>query len=693
MIDRLLRPRSIAIVGASATPSSLGASVLANLDRAKFSGAIHLVNPKRAEIGGRPCVASVDDLPDSVDCAVLAIPRAGVMEAVLACAKKGVGGVIIFSAGFAESGAEGRAEQERIREISRQYGMVVEGPNCLGMANYVDCVAITFVTTHMATPMRSEGIAILSQSGAMAAVLGVSLRHRALEISFSISTGNEAASGVEDYLEYVIEDPHSKVIAMIVEQFREPKRFLSLVTRARAAGKSVILLHPGSSSAARASAATHTGAMVGDFQVMNTKVEHAGVVMVDTVEEMVDVADILIRCKSLPQAGTAVITDSGAYKAMTMDLCETLELPLPSLSDKTSAGLKAALPDFIPPTNPLDLTAQALVDPGIYRRILPVLLDDEGFGSLVLTVILTDRATGDLKLPNILEAIRETKSTKPVIFAGMDEGAEIDPQHVAQLRQLGVPFFDSPTRAFRALARLTAYANAMNRTAEAPVEVAAVTLPEPGVIPEYRSKQILASVGIPVPQGELATNIGEARAIAERIGYPVVLKAQAAALSHKSDAGGVALNIQDAAALDAAWSKMQADVAHHMPQLVLDGILVEKMGPRGTEIIVGGRNDPDWGVVLLIGFGGVLAEALHDVRLIAPELSVPAIVEELYRLRSAALLRGFRGVPPLDVTAVANIVARLGQFMLNSPSVQEVDINPVLVYPEGAVALDGLIYA
>lgn len=692
-IDRLLRPRSIAIVGASATPAALGACVLANLERAKFSGSVYLVNPNRTEIGGRHCVASVDLLPNSVDCAILAIPSAGVLDAVLACAKQGVGGVIIFAAGFAEAGVKGRAEQERIGAISLQSGMIVLGPNCLGMANYVDGVPLTFVTTEPRRTTSTCAIAILSQSGAMAAILGVSLTHRALEISFSISTGNEASSGVEDFLEYVIGDPHTKVVAMIVEQFRQPARFLSLVRKSRAAGKTLVLLHPGSSSAARESAATHTGAMMGDYLVMKTKVQHAGVVMVETIEELVDVADILVGCPALPNGGTAVFTDSGTFKALTQDLCETLGLPLPSLDDETAAGLRAALPDFIPATNPLDLTAQALIDPGLYQRTLPIVLADERFGSVVLAIILTDEATSGRKLPPILEAIREATLTKPLLFAGLDEGARIDPSYVEQLRNLGVPFFPAPSRAFRALARLTACVSATSQTSGAPVENSSVAAIDPGVIPEYRSKPILGSLGIPVPAGALATTTSEARAIAERLGYPVVLKAQASALAHKSDAGGVALNIRDEAGLDAAWDKMYADLSGHLPQLVLDGILVEKMAPRGIEMIVGARNDPEWGVVLLVGFGGVHAEALQDVRLLAPDLSVDAIVEELFHLRSAPLLRGFRGEPALDAMAVAQIVAKMGQFMLSCPWVQEVDINPVVVYPKGAVALDALILA
>ncbi len=225
-IDRLLRPRSVAIVGASATPGSLSGAVLANLERAGYTGSIHLINPKRSEIGGRSCLASIDDLPDAVDCAVLVIPRAGVVEAVAACGRRGVGGVIVFSSGFAEAGDEGRADQERVRLLAAQYGMVVEGPNCLGLVNYVAGVPLTFVSTDMTPPTGSKGIAILSQSGAMAAVLGVSLRDRALGISYSISTGNEAASGVEDYLDFVLTDPNTGVVVMIVEQFREPQRFL-----------------------------------------------------------------------------------------------------------------------------------------------------------------------------------------------------------------------------------------------------------------------------------------------------------------------------------------------------------------------------------------------------------------------------------------------------------------------------------
>jgi acyl-CoA synthetase (NDP forming) len=505
-------------------------------------------------------------------------------------------------------------------------------------------------------------------------------------------------SCVEDFVEYLIEDPHSRVLLMIVEKFRKPEKFLAMAARARSRGKFIVLLHPGKSSAARASAETHTGAMVGDYEVMRTKVEHAGVVVVDTLEELIDVSEMLVRFPALPSGGAVVLTESGAFKALSLDFCDHVGLPLPGLKETTATALRAALPEFIPPTNPLDLTAQGLVDPGLYRRTLPPILEDDGFGSLVLAIILTDEATSELKFPPILEAIGEIKPKKPVVFAGLDEGARVPVSYIHQLRALGVPFFPSPERAYRALARITAFADQESRLqslgkAEDGVPAAQrLQLPE-GVIPEYKSKDVLRALGIRVPDGHFATTVEEAMAAAAQLGFPVALKAQSAQLSHKSDAGGIALNLTGNAAVTAAWIEMHASVRRACPGLVLDGILVEKMGAHGMELIVGVQNDPDWGPVILIGAGGVLAEALHDVRLVAPDLPVDLIVNEILQLKSAALLRGFRGSPALDVRAAAVIAQRLGAFALANPKVKEVDINPLIVFSQGqgAVALDALI--
>ena len=691
-INRLLRPRSIAIVGASETPGSLGASVLANLVRNEFSGDIHLVNPKRETISGRPAVPSVEALPEGVDCAILAIPRVAVLDTMRQLAARKAGAAIIFAAGFAEGGEQGVADQQEIGRIAHEAGMVVEGPNCLGSVNYLDRIPLTFIDTHVKTPSPG-GVGIVSQSGAMAAVLAVMLESRTLDLTYSVSTGNEAGSGVEDYVEFMIADEKTRIIAMIVEQFRDPARFLALMDKAREAGKLVALLHPGKSSAARESAATHTGAMAGDYKLMRAKVERAGVVVAETLEELGDITEIAARCPSLPSGGTAVLGESGALKALTLDLAEELELELPTLNDDNAPALRAALPEFVPVSNPLDLTAQGLVDPDMYYRTLAALFEDDRVGTIFAGIIQTNPSTIGIKLPPFLKAVRELKATKPVIFGGVDEGADVPADWIEQLRAEGIPYFPTTERALRAIRRLSAAgARDASKTDAAPATVPALAS-EKGVVPEYKAKALLAPLGIPFPKGQFAATVEDAIAAAEAIGGPVVMKAQAAALSHKSDAGGVALNLVGADAIRAAWDKMFADVKRYDASIILDGVLIEAMGVRGLELIVGAKNDPQWGPVILAGFGGVTAEILQDVRLLSPDMTKEAIVAELGKLKQAALLHGYRGAPALDVEAVADLIVGIGRLLRGEPRIQELDLNPVVVYPKGrgVVALDALM--
>lgn len=690
-IERLLRPRSVAIVGASPSPGSLGAGVLANLERFGYRGDIHLINANRNEIDGRPCLKSPAELPMGVDCTVLAIPRAGILEAVKACGARDVGGIVIYAAGFAEAGAEGRALQDEVARVAAAHGMAIEGPNCLGYVNYVDGIPLTFGGT---TPGPARGgLGIVSQSGAMASVIRAALHARDIGISLTISTGNEALNGVEDFLDYLIDEPQTRLIALMVEQFRQPRRFLELARRARAAGKKIVLLYPGRSAAARRSAETHTGAMSGDHAVMQALVSHEGVAVVETLEELVDFGELLTRWPALPERGAAIISESGAFKALALDFAETVGLDLPPPSPAQTAVLGALAPGLILPTNPLDLTAQALVDPSLYAKTMKPMLDDPRYGSLVMAIILSNPLMARRKVQPIIDALLAYKPTKPVLFAMLGEEAEVPAEIVAELRSLGVPFMRSPERALRALARLTDFA--ARRPApvrRAPAPRAAKRLP-PGTIPEYVAKGLLAEAGIAVPPGALAKTIEEAKAAAASIGYPVALKAQAAALTHKSDAGGVILAVADDKSLEAGWAALHSDIARARPGLALDGVLVEAMARLGVELILGARNDPDWGPVLVVGLGGIFAEALHDVRVLPPDLDADAIAGEMRKLKGAALLGGFRGKPARDVAAAAAMAARLGAFVMAHPEIAEIDINPVAVYPagEGALALDALI--
>ena len=691
-IERLLRPRSVAVVGASSTPGALGASVVANLERMGFGGEIHLINPKRDLIGERRCLHSVAGLPLGVDVAVLAIPRSAVIETVGELVKRQVGAAIIFSAGFAEGGEAGLADQRELARIAADTGMIIEGPNCLGLVNYVDAIALTFVETPAIALGNRPGVGIVSQSGAMAAVVGVTLTAKAVGISYSISTGNEAASGIEDYVEYLLGDAKTRVIGLIVEQFRQPRRFLALAQRARRAGKPMVLLHPGRSAAARDSAATHTGAMAGDYQVMRSLVERQGVLLTETLEEFSDLLELTLRFPGLPERGPAVLTESGAFKALTLDLCEQVGLDLPQIADGNAPLLRAALPSFVPASNPVDLTAQGLVDPDLFRRALSALLQDDRFGSVIFGIIQTDPKTCQLKFPAIIAAVAQLKPAKPVLFAGLDDGAEVPAQFIAQLRALNVPYFPSADRAYRAMAHWCRAAH-RDTAVSAAQPTRLPSRPPHGILAEYRAKELLAPLGIRFPLGSLAKTLAEAQSAAAQIGMPVALKAQSNDLPHKSDAGGVELGLTDAASLERAWDRLHFNIARHRPGLELDGVLVERMSPRGTELIVGGRNDPQWGPVVLAGFGGVQAEILHDVRLMPADLTPDGFARELQLLKSAPLLRGFRGSPPLDIAAVADLISRVAALLRAEPDILEIDLNPVIVYAngEGAIALDALL--
>lgn len=691
-IARLLKPRSIALIGASDKPGSLGNSVIANLDREGFAGELFLVNPKRERIGQRLCVPDIASLPRDIDVAILAIPQLAVLDAIAQLGERGVASAVIYAAGFAEGGEEGLRQQSEIAHIARKTGMVIEGPNCLGLVNFCDGIPLTFIELPPATATGAERVGIVSQSGAMAAVVATNLIARSVPLSCYISTGNEAECGVEDFVDYLVDDPETRVIAMMVEHFRNPGAFLQAARKAQDAGKPIILLHPGKSEAGRESAATHTGAMVGDYDTMRVLVEQAGVVLVDGLEELTDVTEISVRCSVAPGARIAVVTESGALKALTLDLAEALEVNLPKMGDDDSPALRAALPPFVPVSNPMDITAQGLVDPGIYGRTISALALDERIDVIVVAVIQTDRHTASIKFDAIGQALRALGTHKPIVIAGVDEGGRVHVRDVDVLRELGVSYFPTTERVIRALGRL-GRRRACLQFDDALEPLTIADLPIGAVIPEYRSKDTLGSFGIPFSPRAMATDLAGATAVAEALGYPVVIKAQSADLAHKTEAGGVILNIRDGAELATAWERLIANVAGHRPDLVLDGVLVEKMAERGVEMIVGARIDDHWGPVVMVGFGGVAAELLHDVVLLPADLPETEIRHRILRLRMGAQLTGFRGAPPCDIDALVRIVRTLGQILRGSDEIREVDLNPVLVYPEGqgAIALDALI--
>jgi acyl-CoA synthetase (NDP forming) len=689
---RLMRPRSIAIVGVSPQPGSPGGGVLDNLERFGYGGDIHLVSRSRGEVKGRPCVASIDDLPEGADTALLTIPRAAIEEAVSACARRAVGAVIIFAAGFAEAGGEWTAAQDRIAAVARDAGMAVCGPNCLGIMNYVDGIPLTFSPQQPTRPPTGPSLSIVAQSGGLSSILRTALIAKDVPVAFAVSTGNEAVLGLEDYLAFLLDDAMTRVITVFAEQIRRPQRFLTLAARAREAGKAIVLLHPGRSAAARAAAQSHTGALAGDYAIMRALVAREGVIAVDSLDELIDVSELMARFPNVPVAGPAVLTDSGAFKGMTLDLADAIGLELPPLSPVTAERLKAELPDFMEPGNPLDLTAQGILDLGLYARTIKPLFADAAFGSVfVAPIVSANGAFTAAKIAAILKAV--VGAGKPAILGLLGDEVALPSGTVETVRAAGIPLFRSPERGLRALARVTARARMAERPPTWPPAMAAPALSGKGVLPEHVAKSYLARLDIPVPNGAMADDLAAAQAAAVQIGYPVALKLQAAALPHKSDAGGVMLDVRDPAALATAWRRMHQSVLEHHPGIAIDGVLVEAMAKGGLEMIVGARRDPDWGPVVVIGLGGIWAEALQDILVLPPDLDASELGAELKMLKAAPLFDGTRGAPARDITALIDVVGRIGSLVRARPEITEVEINPLAVFERGAgvLALDALI--
>lgn len=695
-IDCALRPESVAVIGVSEAPGSAGQNAVRNLIRGGFKGAIHIVSRSGAEVEGIPSVRTIEELPPGIDLAILALPAPAVLGAVRSCAAREIGVAVIFASGFAELGVEGLAAQNALAEAALAGDMALIGPNCLGYTSRVEGIAVGFSPGSMEAPDRTVGegaVAIVSQSGGMVANAGLALGARNISISHSITTGNEAVLAIEDFLADFAQDDATRSIILYAEQIRRPDAFLASIRASRERGKTVVMLHPGRSERAQEAARSHSGAMAGDHEAMRILVTHAGAVFVETLEELIDVADLLARAETPPTDGVGVLTASGAVCGIALDYCERIGLDVPELTGETLEKLRAILPPFAQPANPLDLTTQPQREPELLGKGLQALLDDPGIGSVVIA-ITPGAPTQSVKYFDGLQPALGN-AAKPLVLAIMGDGSALTDEFMRRVRDSRVSFSRSPERALRAIRTITEHGRTIARAARASAQSHTVRpdTPDAAPIAEYRAKRHLGRIGIETPRGDLARDAAEAARIAQSLAVPVALKAQSALLLHKTDVGGLALGLEGDEAVSTAWRTIADSVAAARPDLVLDGMLVEPMADPGLDMIVAARRVPGWGVVVMAGLGGIWAEALKDFRLMPAGLARSDIVAELHRLRGIALLTGTRGSTPLDIAAVTHVVDRLGQTLLDDPSIAEIEINPLRVYPQdgGVIALDALM--
>jgi acyl-CoA synthetase (NDP forming) len=684
-VARFLRPRSIAIVGISTRADSAGQIILQCLKVNRFAGEVYLVGRTDELIDGRRVLKSAHELPEGVDLAVFTLPAAAVREAMEACARRKVGVALIFAAGFAETGDH--ATQDAVASTARAAGLGVVGPNCLSVTNNVDGLTLHMLYAQEALRGVADGVAIVGQSGGLLGHFQRACDGRGIPLSYVVSTGNEAGLETTDFLEYLVDDASTRVIAAYCEEIKRPQAFLAALRRARAAGKPVVLMLTGRSSKARKAAQSHTGALVSDFETVRAQVEDAGAIVVHTMDETVDLLAVLQRFPVPPAKGPAILTASGAYVGLTEDFTEEIGLDLPALEPATLEALKETLPSYGNYGNPLDTTAGFL--PTMLPIVTKALIDDPNVGMLFISF--------PIRTPVIVKAFNEgmAHSPKPKVMVALGDTWPLADDVEAAVKESPAVFSRSSDRMMRAIALYTQYGRLLARPRATITSPPIPLLPKlgRGAQPEWLGKKVLAAAGIRIPDGALASTADDAATLARQIGYPVVLKAQAASLSHKTEAGGVALNLTDEAAVRTAWDTTMRNVKYAAPGMKLDGVLIEKMSPRGVELMVGAKRDAGWGTALLVGLGGIWVEAVGDVQVLAESADKLQIIEALCKLRAARLLLGVRGAPSADLGAVADAVLAVGGLMRSVPEISEIDINPLMVHGEGegATALDALI--
>lgn len=685
----LFAPRSVALIGATDRPGSVGRALLENL--CGFGGDLFPVNARRTEVLGRRAWPSLTAVGQAIDLAVIATPAATMPEVIRECATCGVKGVVIISAGFKESGPEGAELERQVLAEARKAGVRLVGPNCLGLMAPHAGLNATFATA-MARPGR---VAFLSQSGALCtAILDWSFRQ---QVGFSafVSVGSMLDVGWGDLLRHFGEDPDTESIVLYMESVGDAAAFME-AARTVAAKKPVIAIKVGRTAAAARAAASHTGAMTGSDDVLDAAFERAGVLRVDTIEELFDMAEVLAK-QSLPQGpALAVVTNAGGPGALATDALVRSGGEMAELSDSTLERLDQCLPAHWSHGNPVDVLGDA--DAARFTEALRAVTADPGVHGL-LTVLTPQAMTHPSAVAQALvEVARDTD--KPVLASWM--GGDAVDEARTLLNQAGLPTYDYPDEAARAwqfmwqrqerlrwLAETNRVACLERPTLNAAKELVARQR-EAGrvLLTEAEAKQVLAAAGIPVLETVSAGSSDEAVQAAVRLGFPVVLKLQSRVITHKTDVGGVQLDLVDEGAVRAAWDRIQGAV----PGEAFDGVSVQRMvKDRGLELICGCVQDAQFGPVLMFGAGGVMVEVMQDRVLLLPPLSPMLAMDRIRRTRIHRALLGTRHLPAVDLDALAEVLVRLGDLVLAVPEILELDINPLAANAAGVLALDARI--
>ena len=695
-LDHFFRPSTIAVIGATETPGSVGRTILRNLVSSPFGGTVFPVNPKRPSVLGIKAYASVEDVPARVELAVIVTPAASVPSVIAGCVRAGVRAALIISAGFKEAGPAGIELERQVLAEARRGGMRIIGPNCLGVMSPVTGVNATFARGIA----RAGHVAFISQSGALlTAILDWSLRE---QVGFSgfVSTGSMLDVGWGDLIDHFGRDERTTSILLYMESIGDARSFLS-AAREVALSKPIIVIKAGRSEQAAKAAASHTGSLAGSDEVLDAAFRRSGVLRVSTIAELFNMAEILSKQPRPRGPGLTIVTNAGGPAVLATDALIAAGGELVQLAPETKAALDEILPPAWSHANPIDVLGDA--GPERYVKALEIAARDPSSDGLL--VILTPQ---DMTDPTLTAAALQQYAHlngKPVLASWM--GGPSVSAGCDLLNRYDIPTFDYPDSAARAFCYMWRYTCNLQGLYETPAlgDVAAGQ-PERAaqiiesarregrtLLDEHESKGLLAAYGIPTVETRVAHDAAEAARAAEALGYPVVLKLHSRTITHKTDVGGVKLNLLDAAAVQAAFESIESSVARIAGAAHFLGVTVQRMVrlPDAYELIVGSTTDPQFGPVLLFGSGGQLVEVFKDRALALPPLNETLARRLMEQTRIHAALLGVRGRKPIDIPRLAQLLVRFSQLVVEQPWIRELDINPLLASPEGLLALDARV--
>jgi len=698
-IGKLLWPKSVAVVGASSDTQGLRGRIFEIIRSHPFAGTVYPISRSATEVQGVKAYPSVEALPEVADLAILIVPAAYVPAELERCGRAGIKAAAILSSGFAEEGETGTRMQRELAAIAQRYDMAVSGPNSEGFANIAAALCANFSpasdkSAGPLTPTRPLGrgqVSVISQSGGLGFAFLDRARPRNMKFRYIATTGNEAALEIADFVDYMLDEGETDVFLLLIEAVKTPEKFKRVAEKALKAGKPLIVGKIGQTDPGRRAAASHTAALAGSQAAYRATFDRYGLIEGRDFDEMLDVAVAFLACGDRMPAGhrVGICTASGGAGIWMADACAAAGLDVPVLDAATRAALDAYVPSYGSTQNPVDSTAQGVQKLG-YAQFARLVAQSPSVDGVIVVITARRAAFLEADLPKLKELARECP--KPVFMWTYTLPAE---RTIEILNEAGNPLFTGApgcARTMRAMADYRALRERLLQSTEiaappthAHKKVAALLAAAPLVLSEYRARALLAVYGIGTENaGELVHSGDEAAAKAQAMGRPVALKVQSTDIPHKTEAGAVVLNLADTNAVRAAHDRVLAAAKRYAPTAQIDGVLVQPMAPPGREVILGVNRDPTWGLLLMIGLGGVLVEALDDILLAPVPLDAAAARALIGRLKAAAVFGRYRGLPPADIDALADLMVRLSQFAADhAAEIDSIDLNPVIVHGEG----------